>query len=78
MLVTSAYHMPRAIGVFRREGFAVEAYPVDWRTRGASDLARPFVSLADGLKRSDTAVREWVGLVAYRLSGRTDDLFPSP
>src|SRR5262249_4788394 len=32
LLVTSAYHMPRAIGVFRKAGFPVEPYPVDWRT----------------------------------------------
>jgi uncharacterized SAM-binding protein YcdF (DUF218 family) len=56
----------------------VEAYPVDWRTRGPGDLAMPFFSLADGLKRTDTALREWVGLVAYRLAGRTSELFPGP
>jgi uncharacterized SAM-binding protein YcdF (DUF218 family) len=78
LLVTSAYHMPRAIGVFRRAGFAVEAYPADWRTRGPIDMARPFGSLADGLKRTDTAVREWLGLLAYRLTGRTGELFPGP
>ena len=39
LLVTSAYHLPRAIGVFRKAGFAVEAYPVDWRTRGSEDVA---------------------------------------
>ena len=78
LLVTSAYHMPRAIGVFRREGFPVEAYPVDWRTRGYVDFARPFESVADGLKRSDTAMREWIGLVAYWITGRTSALFPGP
>src|SRR5215467_8163543 len=31
LLVTSAYHMPRSVGLFRKAGFAVEAYPVDWR-----------------------------------------------
>ena len=42
LLVTSAMHMPRAIGCFRRVGFAVEAYPVDWRT-----LRRPgFIPLS--------------------------------
>jgi uncharacterized SAM-binding protein YcdF (DUF218 family) len=78
LVVTSAYHMPRSIGAFRRAGFAVEAYPVDWRTRGSVDVTRPFDALADGLKRSDTAVREWVGLVTYWLSGRTSELFPGP
>ncbi len=78
LLVTSAYHMPRAVGAFRRVGFAVEAYPVDYRTRGWEDLGRPFASLGDGLRRSDTAMREWVGLLFYRLAGRTTELFPGP
>jgi uncharacterized SAM-binding protein YcdF (DUF218 family) len=78
LLVTSAYHMPRAIGVFRRVGFPVEAYPVDWRTRGPIDLVLPFESVTAGLRRTDTAVHEWIGLVAYRLTGRTAELFPAP
>jgi uncharacterized SAM-binding protein YcdF (DUF218 family) len=78
LLVTSAYHMPRAIGVFRAAGFPIEAYPVDWRTRGTVDAARPFASLADGLRRTDTAVHEWIGLIAYRLAGNTSALFPGP
>jgi uncharacterized SAM-binding protein YcdF (DUF218 family) len=78
LLVTSAYHMPRAIGVFRRAGFPVEAYPVDWRTRGPIDLVLPFESVTAGLRRTDTAVHEWIGLVAYRLTGRTAELFPAP
>jgi uncharacterized SAM-binding protein YcdF (DUF218 family) len=78
LLVTSAYHMPRAVGLFRAEGFAVEAYPVDWRTRGTIDLLRPFTTLGGGLQRTDTAMREWVGLVISRLTGRTADLLPGP
>jgi uncharacterized SAM-binding protein YcdF (DUF218 family) len=78
LLVTSAYHMPRAIGVFRKAGFPVEAYPVDWRTRGAQDVLRPFFTLGDGLRRTDTAVREWVGLAVYWLTGQSSELFPGP
>jgi len=74
LLVTSAYHMPRAVGVFRAVGFDVLAYPVDFRTAGWGDLARPFASLADGLKRTDVAAKEWAGLVAYRLLKRTSEL----
>lgn len=77
LLVTSAYHMPRAMGVFRRAGFDVTAWPTDYRTRRAVGLDG-FGTVADGLKRTDTALREWVGLVAYRWTGRTDILFPSP
>ena len=76
--MTSAYHMPRAIGVFRRAGFAVEAFPVDWRTVNGSAALRPFDSVADGLKRIDIALREWVGLLMYWLSGRSSELLPRP
>jgi uncharacterized SAM-binding protein YcdF (DUF218 family) len=78
LLVTSAHHLPRAVGVFRKIGFPVEPYPVDWRTRGAKDVLRPFATVGDGLRRSDTAMREWVGLAIYWLTGRTSELFPAP
>lgn len=78
LLVTSAYHMPRAIGVFRQADFRVEPYPVDWRTRGYEDVLRPFPTVGDGLRRADTAVREWVGLTVYWLTGRSSELFPGP
>jgi uncharacterized SAM-binding protein YcdF (DUF218 family) len=78
LLVTSAFHMPRAIAAFRAVGFPVEAYPVDWRTRGPIDARRPFGLLSEGLGRTDTAVHEWIGLLAYRLAGKTGDLFPAP
>ncbi len=78
LLVTSAYHLPRAVGVFRKAGFAVEAYPVDWRTRSPEDALRPFALMGDGIRRTDTAVREWLGLVAYWLTGKSSELFPSP
>jgi uncharacterized SAM-binding protein YcdF (DUF218 family) len=77
-LVTSAFHMPRAVGAFRAAGLPVAAYPVDYRTAGPEDAWRPFATLSDGLRRTDVAVREWVGLLAYRLTGRTDALFPAP
>jgi uncharacterized SAM-binding protein YcdF (DUF218 family) len=78
LLVTSAVHMPRAIGVFRKAGFDIEAYPVDWRTRGWIDAAEPFDQLSSGLARTDAAMHEWVGLVAYWLSGRSSELLPGP
>jgi uncharacterized SAM-binding protein YcdF (DUF218 family) len=79
LLVTSAFHMPRSIGLFRKAGFAVEPYPVDWRVgRSTADILA-FTPLAlDGLGRTDVAVREWIGLVAYWVSGRTSALFPGP
>jgi uncharacterized SAM-binding protein YcdF (DUF218 family) len=78
LLVTSAFHMPRSIGLFRKAGFAVEAFPVDWRVGDKRDLATFSVLAPEGLSRTDTGVREWMGLVAYRLTGKIDQLLPAP
>jgi uncharacterized SAM-binding protein YcdF (DUF218 family) len=77
LLVTSAYHMPRAIGVFRKAGFPVEPYPADWRTRGVEDALHPFAAISEGLQRTDTAMHEWLGLAVYWLTGRSSELFPA-
>jgi uncharacterized SAM-binding protein YcdF (DUF218 family) len=78
LLVTSAFHMPRSVGLFRKTGFVVEPYPVDWRVGGRGDLLS-FTNIAiDGLGRTDLAVREWMGLIAYRATGKIDDLLPGP
>ncbi|MDR6950892.1 uncharacterized SAM-binding protein YcdF (DUF218 family) [Ancylobacter sp. 3268] len=78
LLVTSALHMPRAMGSFAAAGFPVTAYPVDYRTAGTVQWTRPFARVSEGLEMTDAALREWIGLVAYRLTGRTDALFPGP
>jgi uncharacterized SAM-binding protein YcdF (DUF218 family) len=78
LLVTSAFHMPRAIAAFRAAGFPVEAYPVNWHTRGRQDAAELFGSFAEGLGMTDYAAHEWIGLAVYRLTGRTSELFPAP
>jgi uncharacterized SAM-binding protein YcdF (DUF218 family) len=77
LLVTSGWHMPRSIGAFRAAGFDVVAFPVDYRTR-PKDRLRPIRSIAEGLALLDLAVREYAGLAAYRLSGRSSALFPAP
>jgi uncharacterized SAM-binding protein YcdF (DUF218 family) len=78
LLVTSAVHMPRAIAAFRAAGFPVEACPVSWRTRGPIDATEPFGSFTAGLEMTDVAAHEWIGLIAYRLAGKTTELFPAP
>lgn len=78
LLVTSAFHMPRAMAAFRAVDFPVTAYPVNWRTRGRHDAIRPFGSLREGLTMTDYAVHEWIGLLVYRLAGKTTELFPKP
>jgi len=78
LLVTSAYHMPRSVGLFRKVGFAIEPYPVDWRVGGRADLLNFSFTPGGGLGQTDTAMREWLGLLAYRLTGRIDEWFPGP
>ncbi|MDX2201759.1 MAG: YdcF family protein [Hyphomicrobiaceae bacterium] len=75
LLVTSAYHTPRAVGCFRKAGLEVEPWPVDFRVAERfADMLQPY---PDQLRRVDTAVREWIGLVAYYLTGKSTALFPS-
>lgn len=78
LLVTSAFHMPRSMGLFRKAGFSVEAYPVDWRVGGRNDVFTFSNQALQGLWRTDAGMREWMGLLAYRVTGRIDDLLPGP
>mgnify|MGYP001816026385 FL=1 len=83
LLVTSAWHMPRSVGVFRQAGFEggerrLFPTPVDYRMRGVPDAWSPYSWLHEGLEQSDLAFKEWVGLLAYWMSGRTDALWPGP
>ncbi|MBO9135367.1 YdcF family protein [Rhizobium sp. B230/85] len=76
LLVTSAYNMPRAVASFRAVGFITVPYPVDYRTRTA-EFKLPFSTIAEGLDVSDTAAHEWLGLAAYRLTGKTQTFLPA-
>jgi uncharacterized SAM-binding protein YcdF (DUF218 family) len=75
LLVTSAFHMPRAMGCFRAVGFPVTAFPVDYRY-GA--LATPRFDFFDGLSELKYAIHEYTGLVVYRLTGKMQEVFPGP
>jgi uncharacterized SAM-binding protein YcdF (DUF218 family) len=75
VLVTSAFHMPRAIGCFRVAGFSPLADPVDFRWLGENRIG---FDVAGGLDDFDLAVHEAFGLVSYRWLGRTDALWPAP
>lgn len=66
LLVTSAWHMPRALAEFEAVGCAVTPYPVDFRT-GASTAWTEY-SLAYSLVRWQVALHEWLGIAAYRLT----------
>lgn len=74
ILVTSAFHMPRSVGSFCAAGWRnVTPYPVDYR---AADIGGLSWALAGNLDLLDIAIKEWVGLVAYYMTGRTPALIP--
>jgi uncharacterized SAM-binding protein YcdF (DUF218 family) len=77
LLVTSAFHMPRAVGSFRRAGWNVVAYPVDHLTAGESEPPIQF-DFAGGLRGLSVSVHEYLGLLFYWLGGKTDALLPAP
>ncbi len=77
LLVTSASHMPRSVGVFRRAGWPVVPWPVNFRT-GSSVAALYDAPFPERLAQFEAGLREWIGMAAYWLMDRTDALFPSP
>jgi uncharacterized SAM-binding protein YcdF (DUF218 family) len=78
LLVTSAFHMPRSMGLFRAAGFDVVPWPTDYRTTGKDGLSLFADDSDDALNNSKIAIREWIGLVAYWLTGRIDSPLPGP
>ncbi len=77
-LVTSAFHMPRSVGIFRKVGFEVIPFPADYNTLRERVRLTPSYEAGMGLHLLDRAVREYIGLAAYYLTGKTSALFPSP
>ncbi|QJF51862.1 YdcF family protein [Roseobacter ponti] len=75
LLVTSAFHMPRALGSFCAAGWRnLTPWPVDYR--GGELLENIGWDLAGHLHALNTGVKEWIGLLAYRQTGRTGSFFP--
>ncbi len=77
LLVTSAYHMPRSVGLFEKAGFQVVPFPVDYHTPGNYEPWF-FIGLKMNLDAWHAASREWLGMVANYLMGRSDEIYPGP
>jgi len=78
LLVTSAFHMPRSMGLFRKAAFPVVPWPVDYRTSGREGVGVMQDNPVDSLQTTTMAIREWIGLIGYKFSGRIDSVFPGP
>lgn len=76
VLITSAYHMSRAVGVFRAQNWPVLAYPVDYRTAGVRRSWYPGFNLAGGLDNFSFGAHNWSALIYYYLMGRTSEFLP--
>ena len=68
LLLTSAWHMPRAMATFRHAGWLVTAYPVDYRAGVQTPWSS--YSMDQGVKKWRMALREWLGLLVYQGSGQ--------
>jgi uncharacterized SAM-binding protein YcdF (DUF218 family) len=73
LLVSSAQDMPRSVGIFRKLDWPVTPVPVAYK----SDTQHSSY-LGDNLHELDRGSHEWLGLLVYRLTGKTDALFPAP
>ncbi len=77
ILITSALHMPRALGVFCHLGWRMIPYPVDHQTDGTKGLYSPGYNLLGHANLLAQALHEWIGLGAYYLSGKITQWFPA-
>ena len=78
LLVTSAYHMPRAAALFRKAGFPVVPWPTDYLSAGNETFGLKLDHPAENLSIATLAMREWIGLMAYAATGRIDTILPGP
>lgn len=70
LLITSAFHMPRSVAIFCSQDWQVTPYPVDFRSR-KDKLLRLDWDFAKHLKNLNTAYKEWLGIVAYKVAGKS-------
>ncbi len=70
LLLTSAFHMFRSQGCFRKVGLTVDIYPVDYEATNQIADFRSFLPSSDALSRTNKFIHELVGIVAYGISGK--------
>jgi uncharacterized SAM-binding protein YcdF (DUF218 family) len=75
LLVTSAWHMPRALGCFRKAGWNISPVPTGFMTTGHYRLYLSF-RFDEQMHMLTMAVHEYVGLVSYWMMGRTSSIWP--
>ncbi|MBU1175235.1 MAG: YdcF family protein [Alphaproteobacteria bacterium] len=76
VLVTSAFHMPRSVGLFETAGFDIVPWPVDYHTTGTDGLSFTPDQTDASMSMSAMAMREWIGLFVYWATGKIPTLVP--
>ncbi|MET3924318.1 YdcF family protein [Devosia sp. 2618] len=77
LLVTSAFHMPRSVGLFRKVGIDVIAWPTDYRSSGLEGFGFDIANPPHNLNTTTIAIKEWIGLAVYYWTGRIDAMLPA-
>lgn len=68
ILVTSAYHMPRSVWCFEKNGIAVIAAPADYHAdRGLAFAPADFLPSMHALEESYLALHEYLGILSYKV-----------
>jgi uncharacterized SAM-binding protein YcdF (DUF218 family) len=71
ILVTSAFHMPRAARLFRKAGVEITPFPVDFRHDAQRHLTvLDFLPSAGALADTEMVLRECYGIAFYAVTGR--------
>ena len=71
VLVTSGYHLPRAVLIFEREGMDVIPYPTDYKTSKEFVVnAFAFTPSITSLHNSAIAIREYLGIFAIKVGAQ--------
>jgi uncharacterized SAM-binding protein YcdF (DUF218 family) len=76
LLITSAYHMPRAKALFDKAGVTTIPWPSDYRASGKVELGFDFTQPTLNSQLTSTAAREWLALAVAHLKGETADWVP--
>lgn len=75
LIITSAYHMPRVIGVAQKLGWKLIPYPVDHYS-AKQNLLRTNFNFSANLSLLNAALHEYLGLLGYAVFGKSASLFP--
>jgi uncharacterized SAM-binding protein YcdF (DUF218 family) len=78
LLVTSAFHMPRSVGLFQKVDFPVVPWPADYLAGGRDGFWLKLDQPTENAAVTSLALREWIGLIGYKLTGKIADLLPGP